>query len=305
VYAAYHSRDMARRKVSVPQLSAWVRALGALPLPVLHALARLLALILWYVIPYKPKVIQESLRIAFPAYSFAGREALRREFYRSYGDVMLEVVRSAAISGDELDRRVHFENLQVLREAIAAGGPAVLVVGHQCNWEWLLHGLARNLGYPIDAAYKPLKNRWIDQQMLALRSRFGAQMIPAERVMRELIVRRRVPRLVALVADQEPVASDRRHWTRFLNRDTAFFMGADVMATSLDYPVYFGALRRTRRGFYTASFELLRARGEQFAPGELTERYARRVERQIHESPADWPWSHKRWRLRREDEPQA
>jgi KDO2-lipid IV(A) lauroyltransferase len=93
--------------------------------------------------------------------------------------VMLEVVRSAVISGEDLDRRMRFENLQVLREAIAQGGPAVLVVGHQCNWEWLLHGLARNLGYPIDAAYKPLKNRWIDQQMLALRSRFGAQMIPS------------------------------------------------------------------------------------------------------------------------------
>jgi KDO2-lipid IV(A) lauroyltransferase len=33
--------------------------------------------------------------------------------------------------------------------------------------------------------------------------------------------------------------------------------------------------------------------------GELTERYAQRVEAQIRESPPDWPWSHKRWRLKR------
>lgn len=230
---------------------------------------------------------------------------MRREFYRSYGDVMVEVARSAAIDGKDLDARMRFVNLELLREAIAAGGPAVLVVGHQCNWEWLLHGLARNLGYPVDAAYKPLRNAWADREMLALRSRFGARMIPSERVMRELIARRKVPRLIALVADQEPVASDRRHWTRFLNRDTAFYMGADVMASSLDYPVFFGALRRTARGHYEASFELLRQRGESLSPGELTERYARRVERQIHESPADWPWSHKRWRLRREDDPAA
>jgi KDO2-lipid IV(A) lauroyltransferase len=128
-------------------------------------------------------------------------------------------------------------------------------------------------------------------------------MIPSERVMRDLISRRSVPRLIALVADQEPVASDRRHWTRFLNRDTAFFMGGDVIATSLGYPVFFVAIERTGRGRYLASFEQLRAAGETLAPGELTERYARRVERQIHDSPADWPWSHKRWRLRR-DPPQ-
>lgn len=118
--------------------------------------------------------------------------------------------------------------------------------------------------------------------------------------MRDLIARRSVPRLVALVADQEPVASDRRHWTHFLNRETAFYMGADVIAATLDYPVYFVAIVRTGRGRYEASFELLRARGERLVPGELTERYARRVERQIHASPADWPWSHKRWRLRRQ-----
>ena len=124
-------------------------------------------------------------------------------------------------------------------------------------------------------------------------------MIPSERVMRDLISRRRVPRLIALVADQEPVASDRRHWTRFLNRDTAFFMGADVIATTLGYPVFFVAIERTGRGRYLASFEVLRAAGEAISPGELTERYARRVERQIHAAPADWPWSHKRWRLSR------
>ena len=33
--------------------------------------------------------------------------------------------------------------------------------------------------------------------------------------------------------------------------------------------------------------------------GALTERYARLVEAQIQASPADWPWSHKRWKLKK------
>lgn len=248
-------------------------------------------------------MVRDSLAKAFPERSVAEREALRRDFYRGYGDVMVEIIKSASIDGHELDERMRFGNLATLRAAIAAEGPVVLLAAHQCNWEWILLGLSRNLGFPVDAAYKPLKNAWADREMLALRSRFGARMIPSERVMRDLISRRSVPRLIALVADQEPVASDRRHWTRFLNRDTAFFMGGDVIATSLGYPVFFVAIERTGRGRYLASFEQLRAAGETLAPGELTERYARRVERQIHDSPADWPWSHKRWRLRR-DPPQ-
>ena len=132
--------------------------------------------------------------------------------------------------------------------------------------------------------------------MRALRSRFGARMVAADDMMRDLVARRRQPRVIALVADQEPVASDRRHWTRFLNRDTAFFMGPEVIGRRLRHPVFFVAIRRTGRGFYEVRFEPLWLPGDESQPG-ITERFAQRVERQIHEAPADWPWSHKRWRL--------
>jgi len=265
---------------------------------VLHGFAALFAWLAFRVFGYRKTIICDSLAIAFPESTFVEREQIRRDFYRGYGDVMMELVKSATMPGAELDRRMRFANLEAMRECIAAETPVVLLAAHQCNWEWILLGLSRQLGFPVDAAYKPLKNGWADREMLALRSRFGARMIPAERVMRELMARRRVPRLLALVADQEPVASERRHWTRFLNRETAFFMGADVIATSMHYPVFFVAIERTGRGQYLASFECLATAGEPLESGELTERYARRVEQQIRQSPADWPWSHKRWRLR-------
>lgn len=289
---------MTQRQEPVPRSSWWVRALATLPLGMLHGVAGLFAWLAFRVFGYRTAIIRDSLSIAFPELTSTERERIRRDFYRGYGDVMMELVKSATMSGEELDERMRFANLEAMRETIARGTPVVLLAAHQCNWEWILLGLSRQLGFPVDAAYKPLKNAWADREMLALRSRFGARMIPAERVMRDLIARRRLPRLLALVADQEPVASERRHWTRFLNRDTAFFMGADVIATSMHYPVFFVAIERTGRGRYLARFECLAAADEPLEPGELTERYAQRVERQIRQSPADWPWSHKRWRLR-------
>jgi len=292
---------MVAPRESVPRSSWWVSLLAALPLGALHAFASGFAWLARSLVPYRPAVIRESLALAFPERSVEARERIRHDFYRGYGDVMMELVKSASMPGEELDQRMRFANLDALRAEIATGTPVLLLAAHQCNWEWILLGLSRQLGYPVDAAYKPLKNDWADREMLALRSRFGARMIPADRVVRDVLARRSIPRLLALVADQEPVASERRHWTRFLNRDSAFFMGADALATSLHYPVYFVAIVRTARGRYLAHFERLAARDEPLAPGELTERYARRVEQQIHASPADWPWSHKRWRLRRED----
>ncbi|MBM4192240.1 MAG: lipid A biosynthesis acyltransferase [Gammaproteobacteria bacterium] len=290
---------MSHPEESALQPSWWVRALAALPLGVLHGLSRILAFLASSVLPYKPAVIRQSLALAFPDKTSAEIKAIRREFYRSYGDVMVEIVKSASMTEREFDDRMQFTNFEIVREAISSGTPAVLLAGHQCNWEWLLLGMSKRLNFPVDTAYKPLKSATADREMRALRSRFGARMIPIDRMTRDILVRRRVPRLIVLAADQEPVASDRRHWTQFLNRDTAFFMGGDVLASSLNYPVFFATICRTGRGRYSASFELMRAKNEVLVLGELTERFARRVERQIHESPADWPWSHKRWRLRR------
>jgi KDO2-lipid IV(A) lauroyltransferase len=281
---------------ATPRPAWWVRLLASLPMRWLHALGGAFAFLAFRVFPYRPKVVRENLTRAFPALDEAGLRALTRDYYRGYGDVMVEIVKSASIAPDELSRRMRFTNLDDLRAPLVAGSPVVLAAAHQCNWEWILLVLSLQLGHPVDAAYKPLVDAWADREMRALRSRFGARMVAADDMMRDLIARRRQPRVIALVADQEPVASERRHWTRFLNRDTAFFMGPEVIARTLKHPVFFVAIRRTGRGCYEVTFEPLWQPGDEAEPC-ITERFARRVERQIHEGPADWPWSHKRWRL--------
>jgi len=179
-------------------------------------------------------------------------------------------------------------------------GTSVLLAGaHQCNWEWMLLALSLQLGFPLDAAYKPLINAWAEREMLAIRRRFGARMITADDLLADIIKRRDVVRAIAMIADQEPTKSEHKHWVRFLNRDSAFFMGLEEIARVTHYPVFFMTLRRTARGHYEMQFRPLAAAGERLAQGELTERYARLVEEQIRAAPADWPWSHKRWRLKK------
>jgi KDO2-lipid IV(A) lauroyltransferase len=102
-----------------------------------------------------------------------------------------------------------------------------------------------------------------------------------------------------MVADQEPTTSEHKYWTGFLNRDTAFYLGAEEIARVTGFPVFFVAMRRTARGHYEMQFEPLASAGQSLPAGALTERYARRVEEQIRSAPPDWPWSHKRWKLKR------
>jgi KDO2-lipid IV(A) lauroyltransferase len=261
--------------------------------------ARFLAFLSWRVIPYRRRVVEGNLKASFPQWSEAERERVIRDYYRGFADMLVEVMRSPRLTVRELERRVTLLNPQLVRDEVARGKPVLLVAAHQCNWEWMLLALSTQLGVPVDAAYKPLVDNWAESEMLKMRSRFGARMIPAPELLGDIIKQRNAPRVIAMVADQEPVTSERKHWLKFLNRDTAFFLGPEEIARTTRYGAFFVRLRRTARGHYEVEFVPLAGAGEQLPPGEFTTRYARLVEAQIREAPADWPWSHKRWKLKK------
>jgi Kdo2-lipid IVA lauroyltransferase/acyltransferase len=279
--------------------SLWIRVFSRVPLSLWYPFARFLAWMSWRVIPYRRHVVVANLKASFPEWTDAQRERVIRDYYRGFGDMLVEIMRSLRLTPRDLEQRVVLRNPQVVRDEIAKGKPVLLVAAHQANWEWMLLGLSTQLGYPVDAAYKPLVDNWAEVEMRKLRSRFGARLIPAQELLGDIIRQRHSPRAIAMVADQEPVTSERKQWLRFLNRDTAFFLGPEEITRATKYASFFLRLRRVARGHYEVEFAPLSTAGESLQPGEYTTRYARLVEEQIRAAPADWPWSHKRWKLKK------
>jgi KDO2-lipid IV(A) lauroyltransferase len=277
----------------------WLRLAATLPLRALYALATLIGWVTYRMFPYREHVVRENLGIAFPELDEPGLRALMRDYYAGFAQVLVEIVKAASLPAEELARHVAIANIELVRKPLSQGTPVIIVAAHQCNWEWFQLALSHELGFPLDAAYKPLINPWAEREMLTLRSRFGSRLVPADALLADILKRREVVRAICMIADQEPTKSEHKHWTRFLNRDTAFFLGTEEIARVTRYPVFFAAMRRIARGRYLMEFTVLAVAGETLAAGELTERYARRAEAQIRASPADWPWSHKRWRLKK------
>jgi Kdo2-lipid IVA lauroyltransferase/acyltransferase len=270
-----------------------------IPLQLWYPVARFMAWCAWRVIPYRRHVVDANLKASFPEWDDVTRERVIRDYYRGFADMLVEVMHSLRLTPDEIQRRVRIVNPELVRDEVGKGKPVLIVAAHQCNWEWMLLALSTQLGVPVDAAYKPLIDNWAEIEMRKLRSRFGARLIPAQDLLGDIIKQRGVPRAIAMVADQEPVSSERKHWLRFLNRDTAFFLGAEEIARTTRYATFFIRLERTARGHYQVEFVKLAAAGEQLPQGEFTARYAKMVEEQIRAAPADWPWSHKRWKLKK------
>src|SRR5215469_14390062 len=277
----------------------WARLVACVPLGALYGFASFVGWLTFRFFPYREQVVRENLSKAFPAFSEQQLREVVRHYYLGFAQMLMEIIKSVRMPAEELRRRVRIVNLEAPRALLAQGQSVLLVAAHQCNWEWMLLALSIELGYPLDAAYKPLVNPWAEREMKKLRMRFGSRLVPAKDLLPDILKRRDVVRAVAMVADQEPTTSEHKYWTHFLGRDTAFYMGPEEIARVTRFPVFFIAMRRVALGHYEMEFKPLAAGGAVGPSGALTELYARLVEEQIHAAPPDWPWSHKRWKLKR------
>jgi KDO2-lipid IV(A) lauroyltransferase len=282
-----------------PRLPVWLRLLSLVPLPLLYGLCGLLSLLAFHVLRMRLPVVLANIRGCFPEADAAAVRRIARDHYRQLGQMIAEVIASARVTPAQFLAHVTVRNIELPRMLLAQGRPILLVAAHQANWEWVLQAMALQLGYPLDVGYKPIRSPSVDRTMHAIRTRFGAHLVPAKELLADLLQRRQIVRGIAMLADQEPTTSDHKHWVKFLGRDTAFYMGPEQMARATRYACVFVAMRRVTRGNYEVEFMPLADAGEQLAPGEFTGRYAQLVEREIRAAPGDWTWGHRRWKLQR------
>ncbi len=272
-----------------------LNGLARLPLAVLYGLAPLLYFIAFYIVRYRRDVVRKNLQNSFPEKSATAINALEKQFYRQLIDVMLEAIKASTMTEAQFRQRVRLDNADIFSEHVANNQSIVLLAAHHCNWEWLLPACNITLPFPVDAVYKPLHQKVVDEFMLQSRSRFGARPVPHKSAVMDIMQRRNEMRAFAMVADQSPKRNEAKHWLQFLNQQTSFQMGMAKIPQMTKYPVYFAAMRRERRGYYSVRFELLDE--PPYAKGDMRiiERYAHALEESIAAQPEAWLWSNNKW----------
>lgn len=293
--------DAANRKTEqAPAVPPWwLRALALLPLPLLYAVFAFLACAARHVAPARWRVALANLRRAFPAMGEPEVRRIARAHYRHFGELAAELVASCRMSREQMLGRVSISNLELPRELLSRGRPVLLLGSHQSNWDWGMYAMAAVLGHPVDAAYKPLKSPAADRALVALRSRWGVNLVPAKLLLADLLQRRHEVRVIAMLADQAPRTSEHQHRVAFLGQDTPFYLGPEQMARATRYGAFYVSMHRVARGRYEAECRPLAEPHEELAPGEFTTRYARLVEADILAHPEEWTWGHRRWKTAR------
>lgn len=278
--------------------------LASLPFGALYALSDFMYLLLRYVFRYRLQVVRTNLKNSFPDKSDAELKEIERKFYHYICDYAVEEVKTLRITADEMKRRMLYENPDDVVEMMRKHTSVFVMMPHYGSFEWMMGlALAFDEGVKPLQVYKPLRNKYLDALFIKIRSRFGGTNVPKHSTARTLIklYRSGQPFVVGLISDQSPNKSEAHYWTTFLNQDTVFMDGGEKLAQLLRGPVFYTDIRRLRRGYCTVRFELITEHPEQTAPGEITESFARHLEKTIRRDPPYWFWSHKRWKLRRED----
>lgn len=82
-----------------------------------------------------------------------------------------------------------------------------------------------------------------------------------------------------------------------MNRETAFFIGAEKIAQKTGSVVLFPSFTKVKRGRYELKFQVVHKKSVQNGNFSIIKNYAELLEDTISKYPELWLWSHRRWKL--------
>ena len=263
---------------------------------------------------YRRKVVRRNLLRAFPEKSEAERREIERKFYHWFCDLAVETIRVHSIPAEELRQRMVWKNPELVEQSILQGHDfALCYLSHYCNWEMCI-ALPFSLQQSgMCQIYHRLRDAAFDEWFASNRSRFGAENIPMKATLRRLLQLRKglqegafqTPEgaqvkgfFFGCIADQLPKKENIHLRVPFLNQDTAVFSGSEKLGRRFGMSFFYAKFTMPRRGYYEAVFEPMEISPEELAADEFayTREYMRRLERDMHERPELWLWTHDRWK---------
>lgn len=266
-----------------------------IPLRILYGLSDFFYFMLYYIIPYRKKLVFKNLRNAFPEMKKEERKKLAKKFYRHFCDNFLESVAILHMSTKEMQQRFVIINPEVLQPYFEKNQHLIAVSGHHCTWDWFA-GFPFYSQYTLMALYKPLHNKYYDRLFKNLREKFGSKTIANTHAVKVMLDYQGPPSIFWFIADQRPLRKDIKYWTTFLNQDAPVFLGVEKIAQRMNFPVIFFKMQKVKRGYYEVEIVKLIDDSKNTKEHEITEAHVRILEHNILENPEYFLWSHNRWK---------
>ncbi len=282
-------------------LSFFSRLVGLIPFRMLYFISDGVCFVLYRVLRYRRKVVEDNLLQAFPELSEKEHRELVKKSYKNLADIFVEGIKGFTMSDAQYAKRYRILNTEILEKYRAEKKSAVFMPAHYGNWEWGTKATPPQLGYKnVIIIYKPLSNKPADRFFKKHRSHPGMIMGSIYETLKLFRNYSNDFSAFIMVSDQSPPPVAKKvYWINFLGRETAFIRGAELFARQYEMPVFYSECQRVKRGYYELKLSLITDNAALLPEGEMTKRYANKLEETIRKKPEDWLWSHRRWKLRK------
>ncbi len=277
--------------------------ISLMPFWVLYGIADFIFVLVYYVVRYRRKIVAKNMRDSFPELSDKELKKIARKFYRNFADYIVETIKLNHISDEEIKRRMVFKNMDIIDRLFDEKRSIAAYFSHCGNWEWVpsitlwsRHTTGKDVEFC--QVYRPLKNKWYDEYMLRLRSRFNSLSFKKKTVLRDLLLlrRREMPSITGFMSDQKPSKGDESHIVKFLNHPSAVITGTEQVARKLDMAVVYFDMHKLSRGYYELEVKLITDNTSTMEPMAITDAYVKLLEETIKRNPSIWLWTHNRWK---------
>ena len=193
---------------------------------------------------------------------------------------------------------VKCRNPEVAEALLNQGQGLIFFCGHQANWEWLfLEGTLRMQGI---TSGKPSHIPFLDQWIVTIRERFGGQVVPQHRLIREGICALKSGKFVGIVGDQH--APNSRFKKLFLGQETPLSRTPAYLAYTTGAPIIVATIKREqyrRQIRYAIEYSPpIWPRSSAPQDQEIERMMIQSLhllEQSIIENPSQWLWLHNRW----------
>jgi Kdo2-lipid IVA lauroyltransferase/acyltransferase len=275
----------------------FILLIGILPFRVLYFFSDLIRFILKDIFGYRKKVVISNLRRCFPEADNREIRRLTNDAYRNLTDVMVEGFKSFTMKPGEIVKRHKILNPGLLEPYKNSDRNLIAAPCHYGNWEWGALSPGLQLDFNIAAFYTPLSNPFLDKRIRENRSRTGTILAPTHQTSKTFDELDNSGTIFIMAGDQSPSKPDMAVWINFLGQRTAFLSGIERHARTRNIPVIFTDIQRVKRGYYQLELSFIAQNPDETAPGEITARYAEKLEKAILKNPGNWLWTHRRWKL--------
>jgi KDO2-lipid IV(A) lauroyltransferase len=181
-----------------------IRLIRAIPYHAAIAFGRSIMLLVWVFMPLRRKIVKIQMSSAL---GLNNPWRLGLKVFMNQGEIMVDAIKYAYMSDEEIKAKVIVEGKEYLDEALSSGRGLMMFTGHIGNWEILSH-IPQVLGIQFCIMADIRKDARLESIINEMRTRFGVTILPPKGKALMLIKELKKGKTIGMIIDQRGKSRD-------------------------------------------------------------------------------------------------